>query len=63
MLRQSKGRLKASVPIAYVKDYWGIPLDGKVKQTEVDMFISHIFEVGLEHYNYKGGKNVQSKGL
>ena len=60
MLRQSTGRLKASVPVALVKDYWGIPIGAKVKQTEVDMFISHIFEIGLEHYELKGGKNVQN---
>lgn len=59
MLRESTGRLKARVPIAYVKDYWGIPIGGKVKQTEVDMFISHIFDLGLQHYEMTGGKNVQ----
>lgn len=63
MLRESTGRLKARVPIAYVKDYWGIPIGGKVKQTEVDMFISHIFSLGLENYEKKGAKDVQNNGL
>lgn len=63
MLRTTRGNLKASVPIALVCDYWQIPFGKKPKRAEVDMFISHIFELGLEKYEPKGRENVQDKSL
>jgi len=41
-----------------VRDYWQIPHGKNPKRAEIDMFISHIFELGLEKYEPKGGKNV-----
>jgi hypothetical protein len=63
MLRKSTGRLKALVPEEYVKNYWQIPSGTHAKQSEVDMFISHIFEIGLQNYELKGGENVQNQGV
>jgi len=58
MLSTTRGNLKATVPMALVRDYWQIPHGKNPKRAEIDMFISHIFELGLEKYEPKGGKNV-----
>jgi len=58
MLSTTRGNLKATVPMALVRDYWQIQLEKNPKRAEIDMFISNIFELGLEKYEQKGGKNV-----
>ena len=58
MLNGIRGNLRATVPVSFVRDYWQIPFGQKPKRAEIDMFISHIFELGLEKYEPKGGKNV-----
>jgi hypothetical protein len=63
MLRQSTGRLKARVPDDLVRDYWQVPVGTNVKQVEVDMFIIHIFNVGLQQYVLERSKNVSYKSI
>jgi len=58
MLNATRGNLKATVPMALVRDYWQIPHGINPKRHEIDLFISHIFRLGLEKYEPKGGKNV-----